>query len=190
MDFVEIASSAADARAAEAVEHHHARMAGALALQAERLAARARAGREAAAAQARDELVRWCHAELLPHAAAEEGTLYRAAAERAEGRLLVAAMSAEHETIRRHVDGLTAAGGAVDAAVAAGALRAVFDTHLAKENDQVLPLLVAAPDVSVAALLGGMHELLGEPTGPPTPLATAATSAKVDSSVFPTGGVS
>ena len=189
MDVVEQAAGEADARAAEAVVHHHARMAGALALQAERLAARARARREDAATETRDELVRWCHTELLPHAVAEEDTLYRSAAEHAEGRLLVAAMSAEHEAIRHHVDALTAAGCAVDAAVAAGALRAVFDTHLAKENDQVLPLLVADPHVSVAELLGGMHELLGETTGPPPPLATADTSAKVDPSVT-TGGES
>jgi len=190
MDVEVMASGEADARAAEAVEHHHARMAGALALQAERLAARARAGREDAAAQTRDELVRWCHTELLPHALAEEGTLYRSAARRDEGRLLVAAMTAEHEAIRHHVDALASAGGAVDAAVAAGALRAVFDTHLAKENHQVLPLLVAAPDVSVAALLGGLHELVGGSDSPPTPLATAATSAKVDPSMTALGGES
>ena len=36
------------------------------------------------------------------------------------------------------------------AAAAATALRVVFESHLAKENDLVLPLLVSAPDVSVA----------------------------------------
>lgn len=161
MDFEEIASSEADARAARAVTHHHHRMAGALALRAETLTARARAGRERAAADARDDLARWCRTDLVPHAVAEEDTLYRVAAGRAEGRLLVEAMLAEHEAILRHVDGLAAADCAVDAAVAAGALRAVFEVHLAKENDQVLPLLVADPDVSVAELLGSLHELVG-----------------------------
>jgi hypothetical protein len=190
MTFGEIASSEPDAQAAEAVVRHHAHLAGALALQAERLAARARADREDAAVQIRDELVRWCHTELLPHAVAEEDTLYRAAARRPEGRLLVEAMRAEHETIRRHVEALTVACGAVDSAVAAGALRAVFDTHLAKENDQVLVLLASDPDVSLADLLAGLHDLLGGTDGPPTPLATTATSAKVDPTVFSSGGVS
>ena len=35
------------------------------------------------------------------------------------------------------------------------------EVHLAEKNDQVLPLLVGAPDVSLADLTGGMHELLG-----------------------------
>ena len=47
----------------------------------------------------------------------------------------------------------------VRAAAAATALRVVFDDHLRKENELVLPLLVSSPDVSVAALLAGMHEL-------------------------------
>jgi uncharacterized protein (DUF2249 family) len=33
--------------------------------------------------------------------------------------------------------------------------------HLAKENDLVLPLLLSAPDASLAEVLTGMHELLG-----------------------------
>jgi uncharacterized protein (DUF2249 family) len=55
----------------------------------------------------------------------------------------------------------------VRAAAAARALLELFQAHLAKENDLVLPLLASASDVSVARLLAGMHELLGEaPAGP------------------------
>jgi len=49
----------------------------------------------------------------------------------------------------------------VRGAAAARALQVVFESHLAKENDQSLPLLASSPDVSVAELLEGMHELLG-----------------------------
>ncbi len=160
MDDVVIASAEADAHAAQAVEQHHAELAGALAFKVEVLAALARAG-QGLDEDVRRDLVDWCRTELMPHALAEEGTLYRAAAQRTEGRLLVEAMLAEHQVIAGLIDAVEGTADAVTAAVAAGALRAVFDIHLAKENDQILPLLSAAPDVSLAALLSGMHELIG-----------------------------
>ena len=43
----------------------------------------------------------------------------------------------------------------------AKALLVMFESHLSKENELILPLLASAVDVSVAELLGGMHELLG-----------------------------
>ncbi|WP_110183178.1 DUF2249 domain-containing protein [Nocardioides solisilvae] len=154
-----IAASRADAEAAEAVEQHHAVMAGTLLRLADDVAAAARAG--SAFEPARDRLVAWATDELVPHALAEEGTLYRVAGQRSDGRLLVEAMLAEHQAIVALVDRLAAADDPVGAAVAAASLRTLFEVHLAKENEQVLPLLLGTPGVSVAALLGGMHELLG-----------------------------
>ena len=90
-----------------------------------------------------------------------EKTLYPAAAGFDRARLLVDAMVAEHGVITGLVEELAAAGDGVRAAAAGRALRAVFDTHLVKENEQVLPLLAQAPDVDLAGLLGGIHELLG-----------------------------
>jgi uncharacterized protein (DUF2249 family) len=159
MDDVRIASSEADARAAEAVEQHHAQMAGALAAHAEAVATAARDGGDADGV--RRDLVAWCRTELVPHALAEESTMYRAAGEMAEGRLLVEAMLAEHRRIVDLADALDTTTDAVTAAGLARALRELFEAHLAKENEQVLPLLVSSPAVSVADLLGGMHELLG-----------------------------
>lgn len=155
------ADAQADAQAAEAVERHHAQMAGALVLKVDALSAAARDGRQQEADDVRADLVGWCRTELVPHALAEEATLYRAAGARPEGRLLVEAMLAEHQVIIGLVDDLERAGDTVTAAGLAQALHVLFTTHLAKENEQILPLLVAAPDVSVATLLGGMHELLG-----------------------------
>ncbi len=160
MNTVVIASDEADAHAAQAVEEHHAQLAGVLALKVETLAEVARAGRPLDL-EAGADLVGWCRAVLVPHAFVEERTLYAAAAQRPEARLLVEAMLAEHRVILDLVEDLEAAVDAVTAAVSAGALRAVFEVHLAKENDQVLPLRVGAPDVSLADLTGGMHELLG-----------------------------
>lgn len=168
---VSIAASEADASAVEAVEAHHAQLAGALALKVEYLSAAARARREADAREVRDDLVTWCDTELVPHALAEEGTLYRAAAERVEARLLVDAMLAEHQVLVGLVRELAQTQDAVSAAETARALRVLFESHLSKENAQVLPLLAADPKVSLADLLAGMHELLGgtkgqEPTQP------------------------
>ncbi len=165
MDALVIASDEADARAAAAVERHHAQLAGALTLKVESLAALARASQPLDEA-VRSDLVGWCRTELVPHALAEEGTLYRSAAEQPEGRLLVEAMLAEHQVILGLVEDLEQAADPVTAAVTAGALRAVFDIHLAKENRQILPLLVGSPSVSVAELLGDMHELIGADAEP------------------------
>lgn len=161
MDDVVIASTQADAAAAQAVEQHHAQLAGSLALQVEGLVAAAADSNALAAELARDDLVAWCARELVPHALAEEKAMYPHAQARPEGRLLVEGMLAEHTAITALVEEVRTASGPVRAAVAARALQAAFDSHLAKENDLVLPLLVAAPDVSLADVLGGMHELLG-----------------------------
>ena len=161
MDKVVIASTEADARAAEAVEQHHAQMAGALAARVEALLTAAAGRDEDAARSARNDLVGWCEDDLVPHALAEEKAMYPAAQAKPEGRLLVDGMLAEHQTITGLVQLLRATEEPVHAAAAAKALQVAFESHLAKENELVLPLLVSASDVSVAELLGGMHELLG-----------------------------
>lgn len=158
MTHLTLASSPADADAAERVEQHHAVMAGQLTLLAQNLLT---AVGEAGADHARGSLARWCQDVLVPHALAEEDTLYRAAAQLPELRVLVEAMLAEHRTIVglvRELDGTT---DAARAAATGWAVKVLFDVHLAKENEQVLPALVASPDHSVAELLDGMHEILG-----------------------------
>lgn len=162
MSTVALSSNEADARAVEAVEQHHAQLAGALAAHVERLVAAASAGDTATTDAARSALVAWCQHELVPHATAEEEAMYPPAHAMAEGRLLVPSMIDEHHVITELVAGLETATDRVRAAALATALRVMFDSHLAKENELVLPLLASSPDVSVAELLDGMHELLGE----------------------------
>ncbi len=87
--------------------------------------------------------------------------MYPPAHAMAEGRLLVTSMIDEHHVITGLVEAVERADDPVAAAASATALRVMFDSHLAKENELVLPLLTSARDVSVADLLGGMHELLG-----------------------------
>ena len=159
MSDVVIATSQDDAVAAQRVAHHHAEMAGALDTLVRQVMAEAASGSDDDSAPTR--LATWCRTELLPHAAAEETTLYAAARDLDRTRLLVEAMTEEHRVIAGLVVELEQSPDAVRAAASARALQVLFETHLAKENDRILPALVSSPDTSVAQLLGGMHEILG-----------------------------
>lgn len=158
MEQVVIASSEADAQAAEAVERHHAELAGGLEALVRALVSAATAGEHERAEQARSGLLHWCEQELLPHAAAEEKSLYPAAHARTEGRLLVDAMVTEHHELTGLVRELGATDDPVLAAATATALRVHFAGHVRKENELVLPMLSAAPEVRLAELLDAMHD--------------------------------
>jgi len=116
---------------------------------------------------ARSELARYCEQELLPHAAAEEDSLYRAGAELTASELLVAAMTAEHVALRALVDEIVNARSSARLAAAAGGLRSLFEAHLAKENDRLLPALVAA-GVNLETVISDLHHLLGHEQGEPS----------------------
>ncbi|HEY8822140.1 MAG TPA: DUF2249 domain-containing protein [Dermatophilaceae bacterium] len=161
MSTVIVATSAADAQALEAVKDHHAHLAGALAAQVEALLDAASRGDPRGASAASEALVSWCHAELVPHALAEEQTMYPKAREDLRARLLVDAMLAEHRDLIELVEAIGKATSPARAAANAQALRSLFDSHLVKENEQILPLLATSSEVSLAELLDGMHDLLG-----------------------------
>jgi hypothetical protein len=161
MHDVLIATSEADATAVGTVEQHHARLAAALASRVEALLAAAARRQDEPALAAKDDLVRWCQDELVPHAVAEEKAMYPAAQAKDAGRLLVEGMLGEHTVIIGLVEEIARHDDPVRAAAAATALRVTFESHLCKENELILPLLAGAADVSVAVLLSGMHELLG-----------------------------
>jgi len=165
MNDVVVASSDRDAAAAAAVEQHHAEMAGTLGRLVEALVAAAAGHDRPGALAAKDDLVAWCERGLVPHALAEEKAMYPAAHETVEGRLLVSGMLAEHGVIVGQLRAVADTSDPVRAAAAAQALLVMFQSHLAKENELVLPLLAGRRDVSVADLLDGMHELLGGEPG-------------------------
>jgi len=161
MSTVVVATSAADAEAVEAVKSHHAQLAGALAIQVEALLDAASRGDLRGAHAVSEALVSWCRAELIPHAVAEEQTMYPKAREDPRARLLVDAMLVEHRDLVELVEAIGKATAPVRAAANAQALRSLFESHLVKENEQILPLLAESSEVSLAELLGGMHDLLG-----------------------------
>jgi iron-sulfur cluster repair protein YtfE (RIC family) len=158
MGDVVIATKQEDSVAAERVREHHAQMAGALGSLVQHVITAAQSG---TVDDSRHTLVSWCRSELLPHAGAEETTLYSAARQLDAARLLIESMTGEHRVIAGLVDELESAADPVSVASAARALQVLFESHLGKENDLVLPALVAASSHSVAELLEGMHEILG-----------------------------
>ncbi|MFG2042454.1 hemerythrin domain-containing protein [Dactylosporangium sp. NPDC048998] len=153
----------ADETAAQAVRRHHAQLAAELDQRVEALLRLVDDDDPYTAEEARQDLLGHLRREIVPHALAEERALYPAAAAEPEGRLLVDGMLGEHRALTALIGELAATGSPVRAAAAGRALSALFAVHLAKENDLVLPLLVAAPGVSLAGILAGMHDLLGLP---------------------------
>ncbi len=158
---VVVASNDDDAAAVEAVRAHHAQLAGALAVRVDAVVRLAGTPDRHASDAARDALAGFCAAELLPHAAAEEQALYPVAAADDRARLLVEAMIAEHRVLEGLVGDLGAGADPIASAALGTALRVLFETHLAKENDLLLPLVAGDPSRSLAGALAGMHELLG-----------------------------
>lgn len=162
MDDVVIASSEDDVRAARAIEQHHARLAADLSAQVQALVSAAADGDPARAADSRHQLVTWARRELVPHALAEERTMYPAAHQRTEARLLIDGMLDEHRWIVDLVDEVETTPEIVPAAAAARALLVIFESHLVKENELLIPLLCSVPDVALSELLANMEQALAD----------------------------
>ncbi len=158
---VAIATNAEDAGAIAAVERHHTELSGHLSVLVGALLEAASGPDEEAVDAARGRLLEFISRELLPHAAAEEVSLYPAAAADPGARLLIDGMLAEHRALERLVTEVTNATEPVRAAAAARSLQVLFEVHLDKENDLVLPVIAADPGTSLASVLAGMHEILG-----------------------------
>lgn len=160
-----VASTAADADAAETIKNHHAELAGRI--QALTDAMLSAAERDADFEVTRAAAAEFLTGELLPHAAAEEARLYPAAAHTERARPLIESMIAAHRVIADLVDRIRTEKSPVRAAAAGDALRVLFGAHLVDENDRILPIVAADPDVSLAGVTDGMHELLGghQPAG-------------------------
>ena len=151
-------SSERDQHAADAIRTHHVELSSEIRRRVEAIESAVRDGGPYAATHG--AVLEYLDHELLPHAAAEERALYPAG-DRGATALLVRAMLDEHRRIVATVGHLRAATDGVTAATSADAVLALFESHLEKENDYLVPALVADPDVDLAALLEGMHALVG-----------------------------
>ncbi len=105
------------------------------------------------------ELVAFLAAEVLPHAAAEEQSIYRAAATRDHLAAAVKEMTAEHADLAALAEALAGAPSGADALAPATTFGSLFADHVAKENELLLPALRADEEVDLAELLGEIHRL-------------------------------
>jgi uncharacterized protein (DUF2249 family) len=110
------------------------------------------------------DLIAYLGEEVLPHAAAEEKTIYPAVVAHTHLGDLVGDMITEHATLSMSAARLTTLTDGVAAAEQAQEIAALFVSHAARENDVLLPPLIADGTVDLAELLGRMHRNL-EPAG-------------------------
>lgn len=155
-----VSSSASDAEAVETIKHHHAELAARVTALAEALLRAAETGGDIDAPRA--AALEFLDGELLPHAIAEEDRLYPAAARTERVRPLVESMIAAHRIIGALVERIRTESSPLRVAAAAEALRVLFGAHLTDENERILPVVAADPEISLAEVTQGMHELLGD----------------------------
>ncbi len=165
-----------NAQAANRIRGHHRAMAEDLTQRVDAYVLTLEQGEPMAAG--RDSLVQHINQVILPHARGEEETIYARAAEPRFGVLaLVQDMKKEHGQLEGLTGQLKAATSGVRAMRAAGAIEEVFRSHAGRENDLLLPVLEAAPEVNLTALLEEMHRTTEAPQ--PSPLSDADVTIDV-----------
>ncbi len=158
-------------QAYEAMLEHHKRLGEELAGRTDAVSSAVAAGRPYGAAVA--DLIAYLAEEVLPHAAAEEKTIYPAAA-RAGLTGTVEEMIAEHVTLASASTRLAEVTDGTAAAGQAREIAALFTAHAAKENDVLLPALLGDKTADLAALLEQMHDSAGHAPAPATSAASQA----------------
>src|SRR5579875_2243 len=146
----------AGTEAYEAMRAHHRLLSEQLSGRAAAVAEAVTSGRPHEAAVA--DMVTYLAEEVLPHAVDEEETIYPAAAA-ADGDLVAAVneMAAEHGTLSAAAEALAGLANASAAADRARQIADLFAAHAARENEVLLPALLANDDVDLTALLAQMH---------------------------------
>jgi len=140
----------------EAMLGHHRVLGEQLSARVSAVSAAAAAGQPHDAAVA--GLIAYLAGEILPHAVAEEATIYPAAAALDGLAGTVSEMTAEHKVLSEAAGRLAEADGAADATAArAEEIARLFAGHVAKENDVLLPALLASEGTDLPALLAEMH---------------------------------
>ena len=125
-------------------------------------------------------LITYLAEEVIPHAVAEELSIYRAAATRADLANTVNEMIAEHHVLTAAVESLANASNGPAALTQATQIGTFFTTHVVKENELLLPALLEDNDVDLVKLLEQMHRLTTATSNdPPSQKAPGADSEAV-----------
>ena len=141
----------ARARAVEALMARHAELREVLDHWAGALAAAADGGRPVR--PVRNLLHAFLADEVLPHARAEERTLYRAARRDPDTSLLVQALISEHRDLAARAAALGEPAPSAAVAARAAAISALSASHVAKEEDCLLLPALERSGADLAALL-------------------------------------
>ena len=142
---------------AQKIRQHHAAMVKNLAAQVARLADTVGQDNWQAA---RDALAAHVRKEILPHAKAEEATIYAEARARSSLSALIDAMTLEHRHIAALTEEIANAPSALAALQAGAGLASLFAAHAQGENDVILPPLEEDPNVQLDRILHDMHHEL------------------------------
>jgi uncharacterized protein (DUF2249 family) len=145
-------------QAYEKMVAHHRALSTELTKRAGAVSGEVSAGRPHGAAVA--GLIAYLAEQVLPHAAAEEKTLYPAAVAQAGLAGLVEEMIADHVTLSTGSTRLAALSDGRAAAEQAARIAGLFAAHAARENDVLLPALLTSRPVDLAVLLDQMHGAL------------------------------
>ena len=164
----------------EAMRTHHRVLGEQLSQRVSAVSAAAAAGQSHEAAVA--GLIAYLAGEILPHAAAEEATIYPAAAALDGMGGTVSEMTAEHTILSEAAGRLAEVTPAAEAAQRGEEIARLFAGHVAKENDVLLPALLASQDADLPALLADMHRRTGQAA--PMSSADAASAADPQATVL------
>ena len=145
----------------EAIRAHHRALGDGLTERADAVSTAAAAGRPYEPAVA--DFIAYVGEEVLPHAAAEEKTIYPAVLAHTNLGGMVGEMITEHALLSMSASRLTTLADGTAAAEQAQQVAELFAAHAAKENDVLLPALLADNTVNLAELLGQMHHNAGRP---------------------------
>ena len=104
-------------------------------------------------------LVTFLNSEVVPHAIAEEHTIYQAAIDKLGLSDLIGQMTSEHKVLIGEIAALKNSVSNTSAAEHAESFASLFSQHVSKENELILPQLLHSQEVDLTVLLSEMHEL-------------------------------
>jgi hypothetical protein len=116
---------------------------------------------------ARDGLVAWCRTVLVPHTEAEAAVLYPSARRSRELEPLVRALAHEQALLGDIIVRLQSASDGPTALMHAAAAQMLVETHVAKEDDLLLPAMAAAPGTPSRSCTSVCRRCSAPPTGAP-----------------------
>lgn len=109
---------------------------------------------------ARDEVAVYLADEVLPHATAEESTVYRIGSTLEILSKLIESMLFDHTVIQSLTESLRGAHAQTQALTVAVQAAKLFEVHAEKENRFIIAVLEPRKDVDLGEVLGDMRQLL------------------------------